>query len=365
MLSPSFDELYDQNTDLSVILKDLSIPLQPYDIDDILMIHGKNNTTDTSLSFPHYKWLTSIGYSNILNALDKLGARDTINSIVSLSTTYDCAEITPESTLKTLSLIINHNFTSITDIIRQYAEKKCYVVFNGRISHKDYTRRDCEESNSGNTNNEGRLRLISAINNGMSVTKLEYHECGSTITNISSRIHNKSFSDSIRELNIYGRCTNNYTDIQFCKNVTLLNIGNDACIHKKILFPATLRVLNTSRSYSYTLERDYYTAKEYDQICMQTCVSLEELNADNNPNITSCEPFAQSLRKLSAQGLCGISDNGLSTCNRITDLNIWDNRRITIRGPYITSLVRLKTNNINNISIIKSKFVKKMILITK
>jgi len=71
------------------------------------------------------------------------------------------------------------------------------------------------------------------------------------------------------------------------------------------------------------------------------CTSITTLNADENIKITTCAPFSQSLRELSANGRCGINNGGLSLCTSLEDLYVCNNRIITICDPLAQSLRKL------------------------
>jgi len=55
-------------------------------------------------------------------------------------------------------------------------------------------------------------------------------------------------------------------------------------------------------------------------IGLQSCTKLQILYADNCPNITTCVPFAHTLTKLSISGTCGINDDGIIMCTKLITL---------------------------------------------
>jgi len=104
-------------------------------------------------------------------------------------------------------------------------------------------------------------------------------------------------------------------------------------------FAKTLRVLTASTPESHMRSRTYtdmYKVIGDDDI--QLCVRIENLNADNNNKITTCKPFATSLRVLSARGSCGINNDGLQPCTNIVDLTTDSNGHITTCEPFANSL---------------------------
>jgi len=76
-------------------------------------------------------------------------------------------------------------------------------------------------------------------------------------------------------------------------------------------------------------------------IALSLCMHIRVLDASNNPIITTCKPFAASLRILYATKKCRICDAGLVLCKRIKLLDTSDNPRITTCDPFATSLVKL------------------------
>jgi len=78
---------------------------------------------------------------------------------------------------------------------------------------------------------------------------------------------------------------------------------------------------------------------------LHECSAITELNADYNVHITMCDPFAQTLRKLSAKKWCGIDDHGLRLCKSIEKLDAQSNPKITTCNPFAESLRILIANN--------------------
>jgi len=79
---------------------------------------------------------------------------------------------------------------------------------------------------------------------------------------------------------------------------------------------------------------------------LASCTNIEILHARDNINITTCAPFAKSLKILDADGVhCGITDDGLSSCDAIRELCATDNAKITTCAPFAQSLVKLDASN--------------------
>jgi len=89
-------------------------------------------------------------------------------------------------------------------------------------------------------------------------------------------------------------------------------------------------------------------ASDGSSICDATinlCVVLEELYADNNKNITTCKPFANTLHTLSCAGSCGITDKGIKRCAKLKNLHMMDNVHITTCVPFARTLKYLNISN--------------------
>jgi len=72
---------------------------------------------------------------------------------------------------------------------------------------------------------------------------------------------------------------------------------------------------------------------------LRLCGNIIHLNANNNANITTCEPFAKSLQILNANGSsCGITDKGLQSCTKLKILSVQFNTKITTCAPFSDTL---------------------------
>ena len=74
----------------------------------------------------------------------------------------------------------------------------------------------------------------------------------------------------------------------------------------------------------------------YDSI--MRCMAIGELHASENRFIKTCQPFARSLRILFANDDCGIGDRGLESCTLIEILSADDNLKITSCDPFAKTL---------------------------
>ena len=71
---------------------------------------------------------------------------------------------------------------------------------------------------------------------------------------------------------------------------------------------------------------------------LMLCANLKILIASNNPNITTCAPFAKTLRVLHARNNCGITDAGLLLCTKLRVLHASCNCILTTCAPFAKTL---------------------------
>jgi len=117
--------------------------------------------------------------------------------------------------------------------------------------------------------------------------------------------------------------------VQFTELRTLRVSAMD--LSSVIQLPSTLRELSA-------------TSAKLNNYEIARCVRLKILNAYNNPNITTCEPFADTLKKLIAER-SGITDDGLKMCSRLKILDASDNSNITTCDPFAKTLKKLLARN--------------------
>jgi len=72
--------------------------------------------------------------------------------------------------------------------------------------------------------------------------------------------------------------------------------------------------------------------------CLELCTNIYKLDASCNSYITTCDPFAHSLRVLDASYKCGICDIGLIRCTHLKNINVDDNCKITTCAPFAKTL---------------------------
>ena len=71
------------------------------------------------------------------------------------------------------------------------------------------------------------------------------------------------------------------------------------------------------------------------------CNNIVELCAHGNKHITTCAPFAKTLKILNISFTCGITDAGLRECHSITKLVAAHTNNITTCDPFAKTLVYL------------------------
>jgi len=124
---------------------------------------------------------------------------------------------------------------------------------------------------------------------------------------------------------------------------------NDAsimmCTRIKMLYVSGNHNITTCAPFAKTLK--YLEANDGCGIGddgIKMCTKLKSLSVDNNCNITTCAPFANTLVKLSACGIHSkIGDAGLVRCTKIVELRANQNHNITTCAPFAATLVTLYT----------------------
>jgi len=128
------------------------------------------------------------------------------------------------------------------------------------------------------------------------------------------------------------------TGLSLCLKIVELNAQNKPQIRTCAPFAYSLKKLNASNDLDAS---DIHCCGILDA-GLSLCSIICKLNADRNSNITTCAPFAKSLKILYASEHCGISDTGLSKCIAIKKLCANDNPKITTCKPFARTLVILE-----------------------
>jgi len=76
---------------------------------------------------------------------------------------------------------------------------------------------------------------------------------------------------------------------------------------------------------------------------LRACKNIKKLYAKNNSKITTCDPFAKSLKILYAENECGISDDGLQLCDNIQELHASGNNKIVHAIQLVNSRMNRNT----------------------
>jgi len=167
------------------------------------------------------------------------------------------------------------------------------------------------------------------------------------------RIFRDATRNGLRVINISARDEFiNDDHIQYCTFLTTLTIHDTDCkITTCAPFAKSLKVLSAI-NYSH-----------FGDEILRSCTSIVELYAKDNHRITTCAPFANSLEILDASSYCGIGDDGLTSCRFIKNLIASNNIKITTCNPFANSLKILKASGncgIADISIVSCHNIKEL-----
>ena len=321
--------IYDDRPPIVTILCDLDILEHHQDISNI--IHNPTIAT-----------IEKIGPTRALSTFDKLGPIDILPTHDKLAIASIINKIiTSNSPISHPSpFIINHTIHESCNIITAYCNK--YSILTNSII-QNYDRGD----------------LATATLNGLYVKKLSgsLHDGHLEICKhleeleIFNDVGITSFdpiSKTLRKLSLKNIFRNHHTivastdnPIKSCTNIRELYMDYDnynitsfeSCAN-------TLRVLSI---------RSAHTDRIVCDSDLQSCIHIEELYVDGNPGIITCEPFSQSLRKISARSaaafvMCGMCDTGLQSCTSITYLDASGNSQITTCAPFARTIRILYAN---------------------
>jgi len=279
-----------------------------------------------------------IGICDALTIFDKLAMTDVVNRIIRSDILPDTRAVTKINTHVATSIVINHTLVQ-NEIIRAYANglaplpsNTIYVPSTLKWCYTDTDIKKCDIYMQN---------LLYAIANGLCVRRLKpcdfthYVICNDIRYDLLQLPEKPDVPPTIWDL-IFGvvlpktfGMTNNI--LKSCLFIENLDASYNSNITTCAPFANTLRVLDASNS----------------GICdagLKLCRSINTLNASNNLRITTCAPFAESLRILYASTTrvagcpCGIDDDGLKMCKNITKLYMDHNIGITTCKPFAESL---------------------------
>ena len=166
------------------------------------------------------------------------------------------------------------------------------------------------------------------------------------------RIFRNATRNGLRVANIYAG--DEFIDddhIQYCTSLTTLTIHD------------TDRKITTCAPFAKSLKVLYIYGNIFNDEILQSCTSIVELYAGNNRGVTTCAPFANSLKVLDASHNCGIGDDGLASCHFIKNLIAYNNIKITTCEPFANSLEILKASGncgIADIGIVSCHNIKRL-----
>jgi len=146
------------------------------------------------------------------------------------------------------------------------------------------------------------------------------------------------FAKSLKKLVAEGKkCGITDDGLRQCINIELLDTHGNTKITTCAPFAKSLRMLNT---YHTTAIAFYPAIFEWSipNSGLNLCTSITKLNISNNDKISTCAPFAKSLRILNASNISIMNDDGLRLCTSIVELNMWNNNNITTCAPFAKSL---------------------------
>jgi len=261
----------------------------------------------------------------------KVGTHDALTIFDKLAMTHTINDMvkTPNTKLPTTT-IINHTL-SYDEIIDAHKHKH-FVLFNNEICIP--TTYDLYY----NKNNIYTQKLAQAITNGLHICRLIGGYTMPYINIIDMQPSSSKFTcikNSMSELyKILAptSCTSIDTKLKRCMSIKYLDACSNAMITSCAPFATSLRTLDASQS-AYTPMCGLKDAG------LKLCTSLESLDASHNNKITTCEPFAKTLHTLIANGRnCRINDHGLKMCKNITKLHVDNNVHITTCEPFAKTL---------------------------
>ena len=350
---------------LSTLLRDLDI----------------NETTDNVTTLIIYGKLK---YSNIYN---KIGVEHAITICDELCARYNVNHIVQQNIL--LDKLLEHQ------IINSYINDEIVVYNNGyRIISEKNIRVTYRDEKLLITN---ATLINNAHNNGLYAP---YVHLDINLNFISNKNIMQCVLDDIRviyrpSLNIAALCKNaeeiiqltdyNSAMLPFAKNIKKISLSflntnyvqdldqftqlrelatNGRMLQLGLQLPSTLNILNLDDTYAnnhnikmctrlkklitYTsniTSCDHFAAHlvilnahGIGDYGLRLCTSITELYARHNYGITTCAPFAHSLRKLSIPFGSGIRNEGLRLCMSITDLNVSCNPRAISCDPFANTL---------------------------
>jgi len=364
--------IYDNHPPIVTILCDLDILEHHQDINDI--IHNPTITTIGKIG-PTCALLTldKLGPISILPTHDKLAIASIINKIITLN-----SPISHPS-----PFIINHTIHESYDIITAYCDR--YSILINSIQNYDGGDLESAISNglyvkklSGDLH-DGHLKICNHIEeleilNDDGITSFEpisktlrklslrdiFHHCltapGDNPIKSCTNIQELYMDYYNYNITSYESCANTLRVLSIKTEITAghLMCDNDlrSCVHIEELYVDNNAGITTCEPFSQSLRK----ISARGALCgmydagLQSCASITYLDASGNPNITTCNPFAHTIRILHATWQCGIKNNGISRCITIEELHVDDNLHITTCDPFARTIRILSASNKSGIT---------------
>jgi len=312
---------------LSDILRDLDI-VTTVPCDDIEKIVDCDNDTinDSCCGI-----INEHNVKDIVVMLDKLQCTDAVTMLLN----FDIVPNTDQNVVRTAT--INHSL-DYEQLPNTYARTNLYNALHNH-THTIYPNNDTRN----------------AITNGLCVANMEIThavtdddiKCCTSLTKVSIDRDTKittlaPFAKTLRKLSIFSSqntCLINDDALSLCTEIEELYISCNNIITTCTPFAKSLKklcaIIHTNENYDTI---DGCKNRGLTDAGLVLCTNIEILCATDNINITTCAPFAKSLKILFADGHCGITDDGLSSCTIIKRLHAQCNAKITTCVPFAQTL---------------------------
>ena len=327
---------------LSDILRDLDIAITATidvpGVEKIIDCCGTSDATDILNNI-----INACNIKDIVVILDKLQCMAAIDMLLK-------SDIIPVNNQFARTATINHSLTQF-----QFYLQNTYVRTNMYGALRNHNNPIVWMNN----------KICDAIQNGLCVKNMKTLpkntitdddiKCCTSLTRLS--ITNKSsqittcapFAKTLRELSVHINYDDDFIGIDdnalsSCTNLVELNAELNYKITTCAPFAKSLKILRANmHSVGHGDMRKICCEKNcgITNDGLSQCTNIEILHATDNVRITTCAPFANTLKKLNANGCCGITDDGLSTCTKIQQLCAVGNIGITTCAPFSNTLTML------------------------
>jgi len=303
-------------TDLSILLNDINIHDDDNNVATIFALLRCGYVVDRKLV--QIIATAKISIDRILFICDELAAYDIVYGIIRLGKLLN--SISEDQ-------IINYtksNRANYFDMIHAHCIGYKIIMPDNLVRNTFY---------NGNLIND----IITAYNNGLYSQHIMLHGielCNCDIT--KNNIYSKIMKDEIIEATIIPNYTANNLQIgQFVLNV--MGLFPDIkkmhvhCVRENSHDKSTICVCDNTLRLVQNIES--LTTNCIDQQILNMFVNLTHLDASHNNCITTCEPFAKTLRVLDAS-FSTLDDRGLKLCTNIKHLTARNNKNITTCRPF-------------------------------